>query len=264
VNPTLRSLLRFWWLVLAGLVLGVIAGYLALSAKSDNKKYVATAKIFVNSPAGPYLRTQVTQVTPQSTQPQVLKTAKTTGTGAQTSVQLVRSPPVVTSEAPDTATLVTAANLYPLLIVSDEVAAVSPAPSGCKIDATGVFASTNTFGVFKASPVPVVAVKSTCKSKNSAMPSSQNRVLGFQKWIVQQQDKDRIPLKQRLLVQELAAPTSTATIGGRSAGLPLFVGVVVFLLFCGLAILLDRRRSGEQGKDSSEPAPPPAAPNPSS
>jgi len=262
MNPTLRSLLRFWWLVLAGLILGVLAGYLTLSAKT-NKKYVATAKIFVNAPSGPFFRTADTTVTRQNPRPRIVHQARGGTPGsASTSVQLIKSAPVVVSGAPDTETLVNAANLYPLLIESDEVAAIKPGPSDCVIEATGVFASTNTFGVFKASPVPVVAVKSTCKAKGDAMVSSQTRVDGFQTWVVKQQNVNRIPRKQRLLVQELTAPAKTLTIGGPSAGLPVFVGVVVFLFFCGLAILLDRPRPDHEDEDEDEDrsAPRPAAP----
>lgn len=242
MNPTLRALLRFWWLVLAGLILGVLAAFLTLQAKT-NKKYVAEAQIFVNAQSGPYLRTADTTVTRQNPRPRIVHQARGGSPGSSsTSVQILKSAPVVITGAPDTETLVNAANLYPLLVESDAVAAVKPGPDGCKIEATGVFASTNTFGVFKASPVPVVAVKSTCGAKDNAMVSAQDRVDGFQGWIIREQHKDKIPRKQRLLVQELSAPAKITTIGGPSAGLPVFVGVVVFLIFCGIAILLDRPR----------------------
>jgi len=241
MNPTLRALLRFWWLVLAGLILGVIAGFLTLQAKT-NKEYVATSQIFVNAPSGPFLRTTDVVVTRQNPRPRVVRTARGTGNGPTTSVQLVRSPPVVVSEAPNTETLVNAANLYPLLIESDEVAAIKPIPDSCAIESTGVFASTNTFGVFKASPVPVVSIRATCDEEADAIPATADRVTGFKTWVIMEQNRDKIPLKQRLLVQRLKVPTDTHTIGGPSAGLPVFVGVCVFLLFCGIAILLDRPR----------------------
>ena len=162
-----------------------------------------------------------------------------------TSVQLLPTPPVVISEAPDTETLVNAANLYPLLIESDEVAAAQPAPGGCRIEATGVFASTNTFGVFKASPVPVVAVKSTCDDQAQRDPDvaePRRRPSEVDRPAAGQGPGSRA--SSGCSSRSSRRRPSTTTIGGPSAGLPVFVGVVVFLLFCGLAILLDRPPPG--------------------
>src|SRR5262249_27426330 len=155
-------LIRYWWLVLAGLGLGVIAAYLLYGAKT-HQKYKATAKIFVNSPSDPYLRTQQLQVTPQPPKSQVVRTGNgTSSTGQTTTVQSVPSAPVIQAQAPDTPTLVNAANLYPQLILSDAVTRLAPVPHGCKVDASGLYASTNAFGVYKASPVPVIQVMATC------------------------------------------------------------------------------------------------------
>jgi hypothetical protein len=255
MNPTLRALLRFWWLVLAGLILGVIAGFLTLQAKAD-KKYIATAQIFVNSHSDPYLRTSEVTVSRQSP-PRAVRTRRGASSGSVSATQLIKSGPTIVSGAPNTETLVNAANLYPLLIQSDDVAELQGThPPNCKLEATGVFASTNTFGVFKASPVPVVAIKSTCKDQANAIPNSQGRVEAFNTWIIMQQNKNKIPQAQRLLVQELTRPTGTKTIGGPSAGAPIFVGVVVFLIFCGIAILLDRPRPEKEDADDDErPAP---------
>jgi hypothetical protein len=233
--------------VLAGLVLGVVAGYVTYKAKTD-QRYQATAKIFVTSPAAPYLRTQQLQVTRQ--QPVVRS-----GTAAGTTGKSARTAPTIVSQAPDTQTLVNAANLYPQLILSDAVASASPAPAGCKLDASGIFASTNTFGVFKASPVPVLKVVSTCKVRGNAIPAAQERVTAFRHWIVLQQRQAAIPPKQRILVAELAVPVTVTTIGRPSTSLPVFVGLVVFLLFCGLAVLLDRRTSTAPATRQEQPSP---------
>jgi hypothetical protein len=244
MNPRLRALIRYWWLVLAGLVLGVIAGYLLYGAKS-HQKYQAIAKIFVNSPSDPYLRTQQLQVTPQPPKSQVVRTGGRKGstTTPTTTVQSVPSAPLIQAQAPDTSTLTTAANLYPQLILSDAVTRLSPVPPGCKLDASGLYASTNAFGVYKASPVPVIQVIATCGTRSDAIPTSQNRVRAFATWVRHRQNAAGIPGRERILVSELTAPAGTRTIGTPSSGLPVFAAVVVLLLFCGLAILLDRFRS---------------------
>jgi hypothetical protein len=235
----------------------VIAAFLVLQAKA-NRQYVATSQIFVNAPSGPFLRTTDIVVTRQNPRTRVVRTPRGTGTGPTTSVRTVPSPPSVVSEAPNTDTLVNAANLYPLLIESDEVAAIKPVPPNCKIESTGVFASTNTFGVFKASPVPVVSVRATCDVKANAIPAATDRVDGFKTWVVTEQNRQKIPLKQRLLVQKLTTPTEARTINGPSAGLPVFVGLCVFLLFCGIAILLDRPRPEKDEKMQQQKEPRPA------
>jgi len=247
MNPTVRSLLRFWWLVLAGLILGALAAFLVLNAKT-HKKYQATAKLFVDSPSGPYLRTIQTQVTRSQPRTRVVRVPSKNGKAGGTQLQTLPAAPTVISSAPDTDTLVNAANFYPLVIQSDAVDEIrnnqgNPKPAGCKkIEALADKASTNTFGVFKPSPVPVVDVISTCKDREDAKDFASNTVAAFNFWIVQHQRSAKIPRSQRLLVTTLSSASDTKTIGGPSAGLPVFVGVVVFLLFCGLAILLDRPR----------------------
>ncbi|MES1239826.1 MAG: hypothetical protein ABUL57_03090, partial [Chloroflexota bacterium] len=199
------------------------------------RKYQATAKILVNSSAAPYLRTQQLQVTPQQPRSEVVR-----GSSDSTTTTTVPAPATVVSQAPDTETLVTAANLYPQLILSDQVAALSPAPPGCKVDASGIFASTNTFGVFKASPVPVLKVVATCDSNTGVIRASKSRVVAFQKWIVKQQQQAKIPKKQRIVITELQAPVKVATVGSPSAAMPVFVGLAIFLVFCLLAVRLGR------------------------
>ena len=78
-------------------------------------KHTATARLMVNSPAAPYLRTQ-----------QPLLKAQATRVGAVGKAQLQS----ITQQAPDTQTLVNAANLYPLLIESDRIAQLREAETG--------------------------------------------------------------------------------------------------------------------------------------
>jgi hypothetical protein len=258
-NPTVRSLLRFWWLVLAGLILGAIAGFLVLQAKT-HKKYQATAKLFVDAPSAPYLRTIQTQVTRSTPRTRVVRVPGKNGKLGGTRLQTLPAAPTVVSSAPDTDTLVNDANFYPLVIQSDAVQEIrttnsGPAPAGCqKIQALADKASTNTFGVFKPSPVPVVDVLATCKDREDSKDLATNTVNAFNSWVFAHQREARVPRGQRVKLTVLTAAGDTKTIGGPSAGLPVFIGVVVFLLFCGLAILLDRPRPAHVAAETPQPA----------
>jgi hypothetical protein len=260
MNPTVRSLLRFWWLVLAGLILGVLAAFLVLQAKT-NKRYAATSKIFVDAPSAPYLRTLQPQVTRANPRSRIVRVPGKNGKASTTRVQSIPSAPVVISQAPDTDTLVNAANLYPQIIMSDSVVEIrervfGPLPSGCrKVDALADKASTNTFGVFKASPVPVVDIIATCDGTEEAMDLAGHTVDAFNTWVVAHQRQANIPRFQRLIISQLSAADETKTIGKPSAGLPVFVGVCVFLLFCGIAILLDRPRPDREVEVETPPEP---------
>ena len=62
-----------------------------------------------------------------------------------------------------------------------------------------------------------------------------------------------MPPAQRIAVLQLAEPKLSST-GGPSAGLPLFVGLLVLLGFCGLAILADRSRGPRAAAAPARPS----------
>jgi capsular polysaccharide biosynthesis protein len=227
LNTSARALARFWWLVLAGIVLGAVAA--AFVYKQEAKpKYSATTSLFVNSPSAPYLRTQQT---PSSAAPASQKTPTVSkySVGAST---------------PDTATLVNAANTYPLLIQSDAIARVRQAHYGAlegTVTANALNATTNSYGVFRPSPLPVIQVKATSTSASGAEQLADATVGAFQLWMRGQQRQHGIPQSQRISVQQLASPVVSTT-GGRSKGLPVFIGALVLLALCGLAIVIDTQR----------------------
>jgi capsular polysaccharide biosynthesis protein len=227
-STNVRALTRYWWLVLAGLVLAVAAGVVVYKQEAK-PKYTATTNLFVNSASAPYLRTQ------QGAAP----TAKTkTGNSA-------------TKATPDTNTLVNAANTYPLLIQSDKIAEVRQQHYGAiegTVTANALNATTNTYGVYRPSPLPVIQVKATSRPASSAARLADETVGAFQIWMRQQQHRHKIPPSERISVQQLESPTVSA-VNARSKGLPLFIGALVVLAFCGLAVIADNRRPR-----SAEPA----------
>jgi hypothetical protein len=75
-----------------------------------------------------------------------------------------------------------------------------------------------------------------------------------------QQKSHRIPAGQRISVQQLQRAVITTT-GGPSPGLPLFIGALVLLAFCGLAVVADGARPAEARTARETPHGAPASPH---
>ena len=255
-----RSLLRFWWVILIGIAAGVLVAVVVYDRESG-KKYTGTTRLFVNAPSAPYLRTQETQTLQQAPKTKVVRTKVRGGSSPTVTLKPVAQAPSVTSAAPDTQTLVNAANLYPLLIESDQIARLRESLYGVtpgKLTANALNASTNTYGVYHPSPLPIIEVEATSHSRANADKLAQDTVLTFGKWITARQKEAGVPASQRIAVQELQEPVLTST-GGPSKGLPLFIGALIVLAFCGLAVLLDRSRHSEARERAAETPPGTAA-----
>jgi hypothetical protein len=129
------------------------------------------------------------------------------------------------------------------LIESDQVAAYRQklfGPINGSVTATAAFASNNTYGAFKTSPLPVIYVTATADRPKLAVALSSDTAAAFDRWMRHKQDVARIPWSQRIIVDEVRRPTAATSSGKSSKGLPIFIGFVVLLAFGGGAILLDR------------------------
>jgi uncharacterized protein involved in exopolysaccharide biosynthesis len=257
MNSSAGALLRYWWLVIAGIAAGVLVGLVVYSLESP-AKHTATTRAFVNSPNQLYLRTQQTTVQPQSSRVRPVR-----GKHGVT-LKSVQQPATQSNGAPDTQTLVNAANLYPLLIQSDRIKQLREAQFGTipgTVKANALNASTNTFGVFRPSSLPIIEVKATSATAGDASKLATATVQAFTTWLVQEQRGARIPASQRITVSQLDTPVLTTT-GGPSYGLPLFIGALVLLGFCGLAVVADNARPDEEpAARTTATAPGPASPN---
>jgi hypothetical protein len=111
--------------------------------------------------------------------------------------------------------------------------------------------STNTFGVFRPSTLPIVEVAATSRTAANASRLATATVAAFKTWILEQQRGAGIPSAQRITVTQLQEPALTTT-GGPSWGLPLFVGALVLLGFCGLAVIVDNARPARERARASE------------
>jgi hypothetical protein len=257
-----RALLRFWWVILIGIAAGILVAIIAYNRESSTK-YTGTTRLFVNAPSAPYLRTQQTQITPQSPKVKAVRSSTKVRGSSTVTLKPVAQPPSVTSAAPDTQTLVNAANLYPLLIESDQIARLRESLYGVTpgtLTANALNASTNTYGVYHPSPLPIIEVKATAHSRANASKLAQDTVQTFGKWIAAKQKAAGVPASQRIAVQELQEPVLTST-GGPSKGLPLFLAALIVLAACGIAVLFDRARQSEARTPAAE-APPGTAASP--
>jgi hypothetical protein len=259
----LGALKRFWWLCGIGLVVALVAAFLMVYSVSlstfklhhrARPTYTASALLLVNSGANPYLRTAVTLTPPSANAVSAAKSARATTTsatlGAVAPTQAAR-PPVV--HAPDTHTLVQAANLFPLLIQSDQITRQRVKMFGKLagvVTAKAVY-SFVTPSRFKPSSFPVIQVQAAAGGPKAAKRLAQETTLAFTSWLVSSQNSSRVPASERIVVQELQAPRGAIATGGTKKSLPLAVGVIVLALFLGAAIVLDRVRP--RGKTATSP-----------
>jgi hypothetical protein len=86
----------------------------------------------------------------------------------------------------------------------------------------------------------MIQITATAKHARGAIRLAENTASAFQKWLKDSQAKAGVPTGQRILVDSLVRPTKATSSGGTKYGLPIFVGIVVLLVFVGIAIALDR------------------------
>ena len=235
MSPALKAVGRFWWLPVIGLAVGIAAAA-ALVSRQPPTIYTASDTVLVSSPALPYLRTaqtQTTQIPAKATTAKGKKPAPTTST---------------TIVPPDTQVLVNAANLYPMLIQSDEIRKLRVQLYGATpglVTASALASSTNTYGVYHPSPLPLITVKTTSRRPGAAAKLASDTVHAFGIWILRRQRASGIPKSQRITIEQLRVRVQSS--GGSTLGLPLFAAVLVLLAFCALAVLVDRVRPRREG-----------------
>jgi hypothetical protein len=191
----------------------------------EQPKYSAQGRLLVTDGDEPHLRRAVT-VTVQPPATAGNETPK----------------PVQVSQAPDTGTLVRAANLYPLLIESDQVAAVREdlfGPMKGELKAQAVFAI-STPSRFTPSDVPVIQLIAVADSPKQAIDLVRHTTTAFVRWMTDTQDKKRIKPAQRITVTSIQAPKGAISFGGSSSVLPVLVFGIMLMAFAALAVFLDR------------------------
>lgn len=231
-NPYLRALRRFWWLLLLGLGVAFIAAVAAVYRieagvppsleKRAQIIYTASAQILVTSEEAPYFRTTVTREVP----------------GADEDPATTQ----VFAGAPDIGTLIATANLYPILIQSDEVERIrqeraGPLPGSVT---TRAIYEVNSPSRFELSQVPVVEIYAHSNTYGGAVDLAQATVEAFLTYVERTQERANLQPEERILLQQIQRPVDAVASGGSSLSLPLMLFVVVAAAFAALAILLDR------------------------
>ena len=233
----LRALWRSKWFVMLGLCIAVVAPLLMLyKAKwpptpRTRPHYVAKTQILVDSPTGPFLRTQPKIL---GTQSQKKGTVPTTRPGQS---------PVVPSVS-DTKSLVDAANLFPLFVTSDEVSALRQkmfGPIRGSVSAKALFASQGV-NRYRPTTVPVIEIVAVSRRPNPAIRMARGTARAFNVWLTDQQKQANIAPNQRIVLRPLQAATSAVKTGGAGMGLPIIVALAVIAGVAGLAIFYDRAR----------------------
>ena len=150
-------------------------------------------------------------------------------------------PPIV--QFNDINTVVRNANLYPLLIESDEVADFSlreqygELPGA--VTALGEYA-TAVGNRVELSEIPVIELIAVSDSDDGATELADKTAKAFIGWLSAEQDRTGVRSQDRMVVEQLNVPTAATASQGSSNAMPLLVFLLVFGAFCVLAVLLDR------------------------
>jgi hypothetical protein len=192
--------------------------------------FSATQQELVTARSNPFLRTQQRTVVPSR---QGTGGSGNSTTTPQSSVQL---------QAPNVDVLVRAANYYPYLIQSDQVVAIrdrrfGQLPGEVSAQALNSFASANRF---RESTFPIIEVTGTAPTAEQAKKVTTATVAAFREWLTKSQNSARVPENERVLIQDLQKAGQPVATGGPKHGPDLIVGIAIFALFAGAALLLGR------------------------
>lgn len=233
------AVLRFWWVVAIGAVVGI---GLALSmvyqlpsfTPRDQPVYTSAARLFVTSSQGQYIRLSV---------PRAIETgASDDGPASSGRADSAGSGPAVIQESPNVQPLLAAANLYPLLIESDQVAQQREkmfGPLSGTVQANAVTA-VSTPSRYAAAQLPVIDVLASAGSERDAVTLAEATATAFDRYIRLEQNRAGISQEERILIQVLQAPSGAFATGGASYGIPVLVTLAVMAAFGLLAVVLDQ------------------------
>jgi hypothetical protein len=225
----------------------------------------------LDSGTGPFLRTSVTTVQQQPPRSQVARvptsapatpssTGQTTTRPAlktTTQVVTVPQPAQVLTQTPETASLVNAANLYPILITSDVIANLRDKMFGHidgNVYSQALYQQNPAQGRFRPSMFPIISIGAQASTAAGASRLANATSSAFRHWVVQNQAGKGIPRKQRILIRPLVWPHNVNVQTHTRRGLAAIAGVAVLAAFLALALGIDklvprRERVGDEKRD---------------
>jgi hypothetical protein len=243
VNPYVRAALRFWWVLVLGVLVASLTAvamqyrtdFSSLPPKLEERTkptYSTTTRIILDSADRPYLRTSLTRPVEDETSARAAAAVE---------------------ERPDIGTLVRLANLYPLYIEGDEVAAIREemfGPLHGSVTAQGIY-SIATIQRFEPSILPVIEIYAGATTAKGAVDLAQGTVDAFRRFIRDKQDRAGLKPGERVVIEELQRPRTAVPSGGGSPAMPLLGFMAVLLGFAALTILLDRLFPSDQVRAES-------------
>lgn len=225
MNQHVAAFVRFWWVACLALAAGAIAGaaviyeiHLGVPPTFEDRtppSYTATTRLLVNNADNPIVRTGVPEAS---------------AGGAD------EEPPAV--EPPGVDVLVDAANLLPLVIESDAVAALRRervGPQRGTVTAQGLYTRPTDRPGLRPTATPVIEVEAVSPTPQEAVQLVRGTVRGFERWLVREQERADVGPAQRIVVQPLYDAPKVAVDSQNSYGLAL---LVVGAVLAGAALLI--------------------------
>lgn len=238
------ALLRFWWVVLAGVIVGLLLALwmvyeLPGFTARDQPVYTAASRISVTSSQGQYIRISV---------PRLVETGGSAGEsrggggGNGGTGGTGGGGPIVVNEPPDVQPLLNAANYYPNVIESDQVAALREKMFG-PLEGTvqaNAYSAVSTPQRYVPAQIPVIDIFATAGTPDQAVTLADSTTAAFTRFIKIQQNRAGIAPEERILFEELQQPRTAFATGGPSYGIPILVALAVMAAFGLLAVVLDQ------------------------
>lgn len=235
----LRAVRRFWRVVVVGIVIGAYVALASLYSvqlfppsltSKSSVTYTSSSRLLVTSGDSSHLRYQFSIY---GEIPVRDDDGELTGETERT---------LVNTSAPDLSTLVRAANLFPILIESDQVAEFREreyGPLEGVVNAQGIY-SFATGNRFELSEIPVIQLISIASTPEAAVELADKTAKAFVDWMRTEQAADEIPQQDRIVVKQLEEPKGAAASSDVSRTMPVLVFLVIVSAFVVVAILLDR------------------------
>jgi hypothetical protein len=248
LQQLLRALVRFWWVALLGIVLAGLAFTFAtytvklgvppkLTARSKST-YSTSTQMLVTSRRDPNL--SATNVNARII---TLPNSTTTSTtGAPTGSTANSTYDSGSGADGDLQRLDEIANNLPPRVTSDPVVKLRNQMFG-RINGSVTAANPYAFsgaGGFRSGPLPYIQINGTADTPQDAVAITNQTAVAFKAWFEKKQVSNNIPVKNRVVVEQVNSADRASANGGTKPLLGVAAALLVLLGASGLALALDR------------------------